>query len=305
MRNKSFRIALKIIPVFLLLNVFCLYAIANFVGTDFSTIMPAKLNTYSNDTLNEYQLVWADEFLVDGTPDTKNWKFEQGFVRNNELQWYQPQNACVNNGLLIIEARKEHLPNPIYKPDGTNWKNKRAFAAYTSASLNTAGLQSWKYGRFVMRAKIDIENGLWPAFWTLGTKGQWPSNGEIDIMEYYRGKLLANIACGTNVPYQAKWFSKFKNIKDFNAADWSAQFHIWRMDWDEKEINLYVDDELLNHVELSQLDNRDGTGVNPFTQPHYILLNLAIGGDNGGDPSLTVFPKRFEIDYVRVYQKIN
>ena len=75
------------------------------------------------------------------------------------------------------------------------------------------------------------------------------------------------------------------------------------MDWDEKAIKLYVDDELLNSVNLAETVNRDGKGKNPFHQPHYILLNLAIGGDNGGDPSKTNFPTRFEVDYVRVYQK--
>jgi beta-glucanase (GH16 family) len=75
------------------------------------------------------------------------------------------------------------------------------------------------------------------------------------------------------------------------------------MDWDENSIALFVDDSLMNKVELDELVNKDGTGINPFKQPHYMLLNLAIGGKSGGDPSHTKFPKRFEVDYVRVYQK--
>jgi beta-glucanase (GH16 family) len=75
------------------------------------------------------------------------------------------------------------------------------------------------------------------------------------------------------------------------------------MDWDENAIALFVDDSLLNRVELSKLENKDGTGINPFKQPHYMLLNLALGGAHGGDPAKTIFPRRFEIDYVRVYQK--
>lgn len=250
-----------------------------------------------------YKLVWADEFNNNGAPDSLNWAFEKGFVRNNELQWYQPQNAFCEHGKLIIEARQVNQPNPNYKPGSQNWKTSRSQITYTSASINTRGLHSWQYGRFIMRAKIDTSMGLWPAFWTLGVAGEWPSNGEIDIMEYYRKKLLANIACGTAVRHKAYWYSNKKAISAFADPKWSEKFHIWRMDWDENAISLYVDDELLNRVALTDLVNQNGTDINPFKQPHYILLNLAIGGDNGGDPSATSFPRRFEIDYVRVYQK--
>jgi beta-glucanase (GH16 family) len=254
------------------------------------------------DTAGNYKLVWADEFNHEGAPDTANWKFERGFVRNHELQWYQPQNAICHKGLLVIEVKKDHLPNPGYVTGNDNWKTNREFIEYTSSSLNTRGQHSWQYGRFVMRARIDVDAGLWPAFWTLGISKPWPSNGEIDIMEYYRGKLLANIACGTAQPHQAKWYSNTKPLTNFDE-NWSRQFHIWRMDWDENAISLYVDDQLLNRVELKDLVNHDGSNFNPFMQPHYILLNLALGGDNGGDPSRTRFPRRFEVDYVRVYQK--
>jgi beta-glucanase (GH16 family) len=251
-----------------------------------------------SDTAGHYKLAWADEFNNEGPPDSTNWRFEKGFVRNHETQWYQAQNAFCHNGLLVIEARKEHLPNPGYKAGSTNWKASREFIDYTSASMNTEKQHSWLYGRFVMRAKIDVDAGLWPAFWTLGMGKQWPSNGEIDIMEYYRNKLLANIACGTDKPYHAKWYSNAKPLDTFKAG-WSKEFHIWRMDWDSEAISLYVDDLLLNRVALKDLVNRDGSNYNPFTQPQYILLNLAIGGD----PSATTFPRRFEVDYVRVYQK--
>lgn len=254
------------------------------------------------DTVGSYKLVWADEFNNDGTPSPDNWGFESGFVRNNEDQWYQEQNAVCRGGKLIIEAQRVHLSNPGYVPNSTNWKQKRQFIDYTSSSINTRGKHSFQYGRFIMRARISTDAGLWPAFWTLGIEKPWPSNGEIDIMEYYRNMLLANIACGTNVPYKAKWYSNRKALDTFKA-NWSKKFHTWRMDWDQTSISLYVDDLLLNHVDLKDLVNQDGTRFNPFMQPHYILLNLAIGGDNGGDPSVTKFPKRFEVDYVRVYQK--
>lgn len=247
----------------------------------------------------EYKLVWADEFNQDGPPDPKNWQPETGFARNEELQWYQLSNAHVEKGMLIIEGSKAHLPNPGYVAGSKDWRKNRPFITYTAASIKTEGLQSWKFGRFEMRGRIPVDHGLWPAWWTLGEKGQWPSNGEIDIMEYYKGKLLANIACGTNTAYKAEWYSTTKPV----SADWASKFHVWRMDWDEKAIALFVDDSLLNRVELSKLENKDGTGINPFLQPHYMLLNLAIGGINGGDPGNTKFPVRFEIDYVRVYQK--
>jgi beta-glucanase (GH16 family) len=248
-------------------------------------------------------LVWADEFNTDGAPNPTNWKFEKGFVRNHELQWYQPDNAYCKKGKLIIEGRREHLPNPNYDANSKDWKKQREFIEYTASSLKTAGLHSWKYGRFEMRARIDTRAGLWPAFWTLGVEGEWPSNGEIDIMEYYRDMLLANIAWGSETRFKAVWHDLKKPIASFEDRRWSKKFHVWRMDWDEKAIRLYVDGELLNFVELAQTVNRDGTGKNPFMQPHYLLLNLAIGGDNGGDPSATQFPSKYEIDYVRVYQR--
>ncbi|GAB4021126.1 glycoside hydrolase family 16 protein [Spirosoma koreense] len=250
-----------------------------------------------------WKLVWADEFNTDGAPDPKNWQFERGFVRNHEDQWYQPDNARCEKGLLVIEGRREHRANPNYQPNSTDWKTNRAFIEYTAASLHTRGVHSWQYGRFEMRGRIDIRPGLWPAFWTLGVSGKWPANGEVDIMEYYRDMLLANVAWATARRYKAEWRSTKKPMNTFSDADWAKKFHVWRMDWDESAIRLYVDNQLLNEVLLSETINQDGTGRNPFRQPHYLLLNLAIGGDNGGDPSATTFPSRFEVDYVRVYQK--
>jgi beta-glucanase (GH16 family) len=250
-----------------------------------------------------YRLVWSDEFDRDGPPDPKKWTFEQGFVRNQELQWYQPENARCEKGLLVIEGRREKKPNPRYRAGSDRWQESREHIEYTASSIQTRGLHAWKYGRFEMRGRIDARPGLWPAFWTLGVEGEWPSNGEIDIMEFYRGKLLANVAWGTNRRWTAKWDSSATPLEQLGGPDWSKQFHIWRMDWDEKSIKLYVDDRLLNETDLRQTINGDAERKNPFHQPHYLLLNLAIGGQNGGDPSKTEFPSRFEVDYVRVYQK--
>ncbi|MEO6549273.1 MAG: glycoside hydrolase family 16 protein [Ferruginibacter sp.] len=263
-----------------------------------------KIKTSSSADNNEhYKLVWSDEFNKDGSPDVSNWRFEKGFVRNNELQWYEEENAFCENGRLIIEGRKASKPNPRFEAGSRDWRRNRNIE-YTSSSINTSGKHSWQYGRFEMRGRIDISAGLWPAWWTLGTGGEWPAIGEIDIMEYYKTKLLANVAC-IGPEKKAEWYSNTFNIDSMGGKKWAAKFHVWRMDWDENAIALYVDDQLLNKVELSILVNKDGSGINPFKQPHYMLLNLAMGGQNGGDPSTTKFPNRFEVDYVRVYQKQN
>jgi beta-glucanase (GH16 family) len=250
-----------------------------------------------------YALVWADEFNRDGLPDPANWTYELGFVRNRELQWYGRENARVADGLIVIEGRRERVPNPNFEAGSSDWHRNRQFADYTSASLLTRGLHSWRYGRFEMRARIDTRPGLWPAFWTLGVTGTWPHNGEIDIMEYYRDVLLANVAWGGAKRFEAIWADSRKPIASFNDAAWSSAFHVWRMDWDERAIVLSVDGQRLNDVDLARTVNQDGTSTNPFHAPHYLLVNLAIGGTQGGDPSKTTFPARYEIDYIRVYQR--
>ncbi len=119
-------------------------------------------------------------------------------------------------------------------------------------------------------------------------------------MEYYKNNLLANVACGTATQWQAKWDSSSTPISSL-GANWSAQFHVWTMDWDEQSITLSVDGKVLNTSTLSSMLNSDGTS--PFKQKAYLLVNLAIGGQNGGDPSKTTFPQRYEVDYLRVFQK--
>ena len=176
------------------------------------TIRPAKIAGWFSLLLTicvaamtargaDWKLVWHDEFDKNGPPDPANWDFERGFVRNHELQWYQPENAFCTNGLLVIEARPEHKPNPFYQPGGTSWASQREWIEYTSASLVTRHKQELKYGKFEMRARIDTRLGSWPAFWTLGTDIQdtgWPACGEIDIMEYYTGHVLANVCYRLN-----------------------------------------------------------------------------------------------------------
>lgn len=252
---------------------------------------------------NRYQLVWHDEFNKNGTPDPANWTYERGFVRNQELQWYQPENAICTNGLLVIEARREHKPNPDYyaSSDNTDWRTSRAWIDYTSASLTTRYLHEFTYGKFEMRARIDTRLGSWPAFWTLGdTHGiGWPACGEVDIMEYYTGTVLANVGYGVNG--RTKWFADKKLVADLGGESWSKRFHTWTMEWDPQKIDLLLDGRLMNHLDLATADYADHG--NPFHRPVYLILNQAIGGQCGGDPSLTEFPVRYEIDWVRVYQR--
>ena len=245
-----------------------------------------------------YKLVWNDEFDVDGPPNPANWKFEKGFVRNEEAQWYQSNNASVSGGLLLIEARRERVSNPNYRGSG-DWKTTREYAEYTSSSLLTNGLHSWQYGRFEMRARIPTAAGMWPAWWTLGVSGEWPSNGEIDIMEFYQNKVLANVACGTATRWEAKWDSNSKPLASL-GEEWPSEFHVWRMDWDARTIVIYMDGVEMNSTPLSSMLNANGES--PFEQKAYMIVNLAIGGINGGSPSTTTFPQRLEVDYIRVFQ---
>ena len=261
----------------------------------------------------DLRLVWSDEFEEDGRP-SKDWTFERGFVRNQELQWYQSQNAYVKDGCLVIEGRKEHRKNPLYEAGSKDWRRNREFIEYTSSSLTTRLGFQFMYGRVEVRAKIPIASGSWPAIWLLGNKWEWPQNGEIDMMEYYIKdgvpSILANACWGSTERWKAVWDSVVIPFTHFaeKDPDWANQFHIWRMDWDKDFIRLYLDDELLNEIDLSQTINGgyDGNHENPFSNTipgfkHYLLLNLALGS-NGGVPDDSQFPLRYFIDYVRVYQ---
>ena len=257
------------------------------------------------------ELIWHDEFDVDGAPSDA-WSYEEGFVRNKELQWYQKENASVSGGALVIEARRESKPNPGYVAGSPSWKTNRPTAEYTSACVTTSGSFTFRYGRLEVRAKIPVGLGSWPAIWTLGNKWNWPYNGEIDLMDYYvrsEPGILAN-ACWGGSHNNSVWDESFTKYSHFTEkdGDWASKYHIWRMDWDKDWIRLYLDDELLNEVDLSKTVNggAGGNRENPFSNDiegfgAYILLNLAIGS-NGGDPSGTPFPMQYCIDYVRVYQ---
>lgn len=263
-----------------------------------------------------YEMVWHDEFNIDGKP-SKEWNYEQGFVRNEELQWYQADNASVKDGCLIIEARKEDVRNPYYKPGSQQWNTAREYARYTSSSITTSHSFKFKYGRVEVRAKIPTASGSWPAIWLLGNQWEWPNCGEIDMLEYYikngTPSILANACWGSGEKWKAIWDESVTPFSHFTTKDkkWADKFHIWRMDWDEHSIKLYIDNELLNEIDLTQTNNQGymGNTQNPFSNDidgfgDYILLNLAIGG-NGGTPNDKAFPLRYYVDYVRVYQRTN
>jgi beta-glucanase (GH16 family) len=255
-----------------------------------------------------WELAWRDEFDVDGKPDPANWDFERGFVRNDELQWYQPENAVCKGGMLVIEARREKKPNPAYRP-GAKGPRGRESIEVTSACLITKGKREFTYGRFEMRARIDTRLGSWPAFWTLGTPRRgvgWPECGEIDIMEYYTGTVLANVCHGLDG--RQKWLTTKKPLAELGGEAWAKEFHVWTMEWDEKRIDLYLDGKLSAHFDVAGDDEggkEAGKGEkkeNAFRRPHYILINQAIGGTSGGDPSKLEYPVRLEVDWVRVYR---
>lgn len=261
---------------------------------------------------NDRKLVWSDEFNTDGLLDSKVWNYEEGFKRNHEAQWYQKANAYCKDGNLVIEARKEKKSrrNPGFRKNSSRWPENIEKIHYTSASVNTAEKKEFLYGRVEVRAKIPTAGGAWPAIWLLGRGMDWPSNGEIDMMEYYRRQgvphILANACWGTDKPWTAKWNSKAIPFTHFTNRDsqWADKFHVWRMDWDEQSIRLYLDDELLNEISQAEAVNgKLGNGEQPFKKPQYLLLNLALGGDNGGEIDDSALPMKYFIDYVRVYQK--
>lgn len=257
---------------------------------------------------------WVANFVNDDStivsrPSPKEWVYETGFVRNRELQWYQPENVWCRNGKLIIEARRERKRNPGYdpnvsaKPEGPaakpkeDWKRSREFAEYTSGSVKTKGLVTWRYGSLHVSARFRPEQGLWPAIWFVGEEGEWPTKGEVDLLEFYQGALHANAAWGVGT---GTWNAKSTPLGKFIEKDplWGEKFHNYTMDWSPTLINLKVDGEILNSIDITKTLNPDGT--NPFHKPFHIIINLAVGS-TGGDPAKTKFPAQFEVGTLAIW----
>lgn len=255
----------------------------------------------------DWKLVWAYEFDKPGLPDPAKWNYETGFVRNSEAQYYTAsrlENARVENGSLVIEARKENYKNQAFNPTAGpgDWIRSREFADYTSASLTTWERFSLKYGRVEVRAKLPSGRGVWPAIWMLGTNvasAGWPGCGEIDIMEmvgFRPDMIYGHIHTLESV--------KTKKVKDgtgLKVTGASDDFHVYAAEWDPNQITLLVDGKKYYTYQNPHTDEASW----PFDKDQYLILDLAIGGAWGGKKGIddSIFPQRFYIDYVRVYQK--
>jgi len=272
----------------------------------------AAIDPYSPDpnpvrTLPGWQYVWGDEFNKAGAVDTTLWHFEEGYIRGNEAQYYQKDNATVANGRLLISGRKEAVLNKFYDPNSTDYRRNTQYSTYTSASINGKSKRYFLFGRIEVRAKIDASNGAFPAIWTTGFNKNWPQNGEIDMMEYYltSGKpvFTSNFCAGGDLStdvYAQNWKSVFTDKSYYEAKDpdWINKYHIFRMDWTEDAINLYVDDELRNSINIYDFTNFDGSIC--FYNPQFMMLDLAMK-DFGNGIADNI---KFEVDYFRVYQQV-
>jgi beta-glucanase (GH16 family) len=233
-----------------------------------------------------WNLAWSDEF--DGTTiDPANWTYDIGGNGwgNVELEYYtnRPENARLENGMLIIEARSE-------KYEGL---------PYTSARLKTQGLREFQYGRIEARMKLPSGQGIWPAFWMLGVGKSWPLGGEMDVLEYI-GKTPDTVYQTVHGP----GYSGAKGIGShyvLTADKLKNDFRVYAIEWQPNEIRWYVDDQQVFKVTPDQIPS----GAQwVYDHPFYMILNLAVGGGWPGFPdSTTVFPQQLLVDYVRVYQK--
>ena len=243
--------------------------------------------------------MWSDEFDYEGLPDRTKWDYEEGLVRNQEMQYYtraRKENARVENGVLVIEGRKEQFRNPRYKPDSKDWKEQREFAHYTAASLITLMNTSWKYGRIEVRAKLPQGRGVWPAIWTLGANSAnvgWPRGGELDIMEFV-GKDPNRVHANAHFAVNGKHKSDGGNLQTDRPYE---EFHVYAIEWHEDRIDFFFDKTKYHAFVI----DKAGIGEdNPFRKPHYLLINLALGGSWGGPVDDAVLPQKYLIDYVRV-----
>jgi len=234
-----------------------------------------------------FVLAFSDEFETPGSLDPAKWGYEIGYIRNDEKQFYtsRSENVRAEGGNLVIEARKE-----AYQGYG-----------YTSASVNTLGRFEFLYGRVEVRAKLPTGNGSWPAIWMLGTNIQqvdWPACGEIDIMENVGfDPLRIHASVHTAAYNHSIGTHKTASVVIANPAD---DFHVYAMEWSKDRIEVFLDGQKY----FTFRNEGTGTRAWPFDKPQYLLVNLAIGGGWGGQRGIDdgLFPKRYIVDYVRVYR---
>ena len=245
-----------------------------------------------NENLKDWTLVWQDEFNGVHLNEAK-WNYETGGNGwgNNELEYYanRLENVFVQDGNLIIEARKETYEN----------------RSYTSARITTKNKGDWLYGKIEVRAKLPKGKGLWPAIWMLPTDweyGGWAASGEIDIMELV-GDLPQNIYGSLHFGGEAPantYKSSSYSLK--NGRDFSQDFHRFTIEWDTTAIRWFVDDSL--YESQSSWYSTAAPFPAPFDRRFHLLLNVAVGGNWPGSPDAkTVFPQRMYVDYVRIYKK--
>ncbi len=240
-------------------------------------------------------LVWSDEF--DGARlDPETWFFETGDGSqygipgwgNNELQWYLPDNAQLDNGRLVITAKSESSNG----------------YGYTSARINTRDRFAFRYGRIEASIRFPEGQGMWPAFWLLpqdSNYGTWAASGEIDVVESVNPNASGGNRVYGTIHYGATWPNNQMSGNHYDVAtDVTAGFHEYALEWDESEMRWYVDDIL--YSTQTSWSTTAAPYPAPFDRPFYILLNVAVGGNFPGPPSgSTAFPVTMEVDYVRVY----
>ncbi|RZA04638.1 MAG: glycoside hydrolase family 16 protein [Moraxellaceae bacterium] len=238
-----------------------------------------------------YKLVWADEFDKNGLPDSTKWVYDTeanatGWY-NNEKQYYAVRNldySEVKDGKLTITARKTALTS---EPDYGG-------QAYTSARLITNGKATWTYGYYETRAKLPCGKGSWPAIWMLGL-GEWPASGEIDIME----QVGSNPTSIEGTIWTLAQVGTHGDGGTIRINDACSVFHNYQLTWTPESLVIAID----NKPYHTYKNSGNGPSVWPFDKPMYFLLNLALGGDMGGPIDDSIFPIKYEIEYVRVYQK--
>ena len=231
------------------------------------------------DSSFPWELVWADEFNYAGLPDPQKWNFDVGGAGwgNRELQYYtewRKENARVENGMLIIEARQE------------DW----GVHEYTSARLISKGYGAWTYGRIEVKAKLPSGRGTWPAIWMLPSlktygDGGWPDNGEIDVMEHVGfDPDIVHSSIHTRAYHHSINTHKTGKMHLRTAR---TEFNVYAVEWTPEEIRAYVNEQHYFTFRNERLTNLAADYKQwPFDRPFYLVLNIAVGGTWGDQKSV-------------------